>query len=370
MKRNKAYKFRLYPDSIQKQFFEQNFGNARFIYNIMLEDKIKHYEKTKTSLYNTPAQYKDKYEFLKKSDSLGLANEQLNLEKAYRSFFRNPKHFGFPKFKSKHKSKYSYSTNNQNIKGKNTIFIDNGKIRLPKIGFVKIIQDREFKRNHKIKTVTISRTRTNKYFASILIEYECDVKLVNPVSYIGLDFSMSDLYVDSNGNVANSSKLYRENEAKLAKEQRKLSNKVRGSSNYKKQKLKVARVHEKIANKRKDFLHKKSREIANLYDVVCIEDLNMSAMSKTFKFGKSVHDNGWGMFVNMLSYKMEESGKYLIKADKWFPSSKQCSGCGNKKEKLKLSERIYHCVSCDLEIDRDLNAAYNLKQYGIDNMKL
>ena len=359
----KAYKFRLYPISEQKQFFEQNFGNARFLYNKMLGDKIEHYKETKEMLYNTPAQYKKEFDFLKLSDSLALSNAQLDLERAYRNFFKNPS-FGFPKFKSKDKSKRAYKTNNQN----GSIYIDEGFIRLPKIGLIEIRMERQLPEGSKIKNVTISKTKTNKYFASIQFEYEKEVEQVQPESYLGLDFAMSDFYVDSEGVKGNYPKFFRASQDKLAKEQRKLSKMVRGSTNYNKQKIKVAKAHEKIANQRKDFLHKSSRKIANSYDVVCVEDLNMKAMSQTFKFGKSVHDNGWGMFRNMLKYKLEESGKQLIVADKFFPSTKQCSSCKNKKESILLSERIYNCTHCKLSLDRDLNAALNLKQYAIESI--
>ena len=228
--------------------------------------------------------------------------------------------------------------------------------------------ERNLPKNAKIKSVTVSKTKTNKFFAAINFEYEKEIKQVEPKTYIGLDFAMADFFVDSEGNKGNYPKFFRNSQEKLAREQRRLSRMIKGSNNYKKQKVKIAKIHEKIANQRKDFLHKTSRKIANSYDVICVEDLNMQAMSQTFKFGKSVHDNGWGMFVNMLEYKLIELGKYLIKADKFFPSTKRCSSCGNKKE-MKLSDRVYKCPSCGLEIDRDLNAALNLKQYGIKSIQ-
>ncbi len=365
MKIIKAYKFKLYPNEKQKQFFEQNFGNARFIYNKMLHDKIEHYKKTKEMLYNTPAQYKKEFEFLKLSDSLSLSNVQLDLEKAYKNFFRNPS-FGFPKFKAKHRSKSSYKTNNQN----GSICIDGKYVKLPKIGFVEIRMERQLPNGSIIKNATVSKTKTNKYFVSIQFEYEKEVEQVKPETYLGLDFAMSDFYVDSEGVKGNYPKFFKKSQEKLAKEQRKLSRMVKGSSNYNKQKIKVSKVHEKIANQRKDFLHKISRKKANSYDVICVESLNMKAMSQTLKFGKSVHDAGWGMFVKMLKYKLEESGKYLVVADKFFPSTKQCSSCNHKKDEMPLSERTYECESCGSKIDRDLNAALNLKQYAIKSMQV
>ena len=281
---------------------------------------------------------------------------------AYRNFFRTKK--GFPKFKKKGvKDSYRSCVINNNIR------IEDGFLKLPKIGLVPIRMERQLPQGSKIKNVTISKTKTNKYFASIQFEIQKNIKQVNPESFLGLDYSMSAFFVDSEGNEGNYPKFYRMAYENLAKEQRKLSKMKKYSNNYYKQKIKIAKIHEKIANQRKYFLHKTSRKIANSYDVVCVENLNMQAMSKVLKFGKSVHDNGWGMFVSMLEYKLTELGKFLIKADKFFPSTKQCSSCGNKQE-IPLSVRIYNCPDCDLKIDRDLNAALNLKQYGIKELKL
>lgn len=362
MKILKAYKFRLYPTEEQKNKINQTIGSARFIYNKMLEDKIKHYSKYKEPLNNTPAQYKKEYEFLKEVDSQALSQSHQDLNTAYRNFFR--KNSNFPKFKKKGaKDTYRSCVVNNNIR------IEDRCLKLPKIGLVEIRMERELPEGSKIKNVTISKTKTNKYFASIQFEFQKEIKQVQPESYLGLDFAMSDFYVDSDGNKGNYPKFYRLSQNKLAKEQRRLSRMKKGSNNYNKQKIKIAKIHEKIANQRKDFLHKTSRKITNSYDVVCVESLNMKDMSKKLNFGKSVHDNGWGMFVHMLKYKLEELGKHLIVADKFFPSTKQCSSCQNKKDEISLAERTYRCSSCELEIDRDLNAALNLKQYAIKSLQ-
>lgn len=289
---------------------------------------------------------------------LSFTNAQLNLEKAYKNFFKNPK-TGFPNFKSKH-GKNSYTTNNQ----KSSIRIEDGKIKLPKIGFVKIKQHRNIPENYILKSVTITKTKTGKYYASILFEYENIIEITEIEKAIGLDYSMKELFVASEGEKTDYPRYYRKAQEKLAKEQRKLSKCGKNSKNKEKQRLKVAKLHEKIANQRKDFLHKLSRKIANSYDTVCIEDLNMQGLSKALNFGKTVHDNGWGIFTTYLRYKLEEEGKRLVKIDKWFPSSKTCSNCGKIKEELSLSERIYSC-SCGLEIDRDINAAINIKRQGL-----
>lgn len=358
---NKAYKFRLYPNAEQRVMFAKTFGCVRFIYNKMLGDKISHYETTKQKLNNTPAQYKNEFEWLREVDSLALANAQLNLQTAYNNFFRSPK-VGFPKFKSKRRNRDSYTTNNQG----GNIHIKAGKLKLPKIGYVRIKQHRDIPINYILKSVTVSKTPTDKYYASLLFEYEdiITTKTIDADNIVGLDFSMKELFISSDGESANYPRFYRQAQEQLAKEQRKLSKCQKGSNNRNKQRKRVAKLHEKVSNQRKDFLHKLSKQITNAYDVVCVEDLNMQNMAQALKFGKSVSDNGWGTFITQLIYKLEDQGKQLIKIDKWFPSSKTCSNCGKVKETLSLSERTYHCEDCGFVEDRDVNAAINIRNQG------
>lgn len=356
---NKAYKFRLYPTNEQEIMFAKTFGCVRFVYNRMLADKIEYYERTKQKLNNTPAQYKSEFEFLKEVDSLALANAQMNLQAAYGNFFRSPK-VGFPKFKSKHRSRASYTTNNQS----GSVCIENNTLKLPKIGYVKLKQHRIILSSYELKSVTVSKTPSGKYYASVLFEYEHSIDTVPPENIVGLDFSMKELYVSSDGEFANYPRYYRQSLDKLKREQRKLSKCVKGSNNRSRQRLRVAKLHEKVSNQRRDFLHKQSRKITNSHDAVCIEDLNMKAMSQALNFGKSVSDNGWGMFVSYLKYKLTEQGKRLAVIDKWFPSSKTCSNCGNVKDELLLSERTYVC-ECGFVCDRDVNAAINIKNEGM-----
>lgn len=329
---NKAYKFRIYPSTEQKVLFAKTFGCVRFVYNKMLSDKIKYYEETKQKLNNTPAQYKTEFEWLKEVDSLALANAQMNLQKAYNNFFRSPK-TGFPKFKSKRKNRNSYTTNNQ----KGSVAIENGYIKLPKIGLVKLKQHRQISSDYKLKSVTISQTPSGKYYASVLFEYENQVQEQDLHNFLGLDFSMHELYKDSNGNEPAYPRYYRRAEKKLKREQRKLSLMRKGSENRNKQRKKVAKLHEKVANQRKDFLHKQSRQITNAYNCVCIENLDVKAMSQCLNFGKSVSDNGWGMFVNFLQYKLEESGKKLIKVDKFLQAVRYAMFAATKTRGLKIS---------------------------------
>ena len=274
-------------------------------------------------LRNTPASYKKEYPWLKEVDSLALANVQMHLESAFHKFFREPS-AGFPRFKSKKSSRKSYTTN-----------VVNGNIFLE-----------------------------GKYFASLLFCCENQTAEKRPAEkFIGIDFAMQGMCVFSTGKRAEYPMFYRNTEKKLAREQRKLSRCQKGSQNYKKQKKRVALCHEKIRNQRKDFQHKLSASLAESFDAVCVEDLNLKGMAGGLHLGKGVHDNGYGLFLSMLEYKLEERGKYLIKVDRYFASSKICSVCGNKKEELSLSDRIYYC-ECGNRMDRDANAAVNIMKEG------
>jgi putative transposase len=327
----------------------------------MLADKIEHYNKYQKRLNNTPAQYKSEFEWLKEVDSLALSNAQLNLQSAYNNFFRDKK-VGFPKYKSKKCNKHSYTTNYVN----GNIFIRDGKIKLPKVGFVKMKQHRIIPESYKLKAVTVSQTPSNKYYVSILFEYENQVHKTEPQKFLGLDFSMHELYVASDGTSAQYPRFYRQALKRLEREQHKLSKMQKGSNNRNKQRIRVARLHEKVANQRKDFLHKQSRQITNAYDCVCIEDLNMGAMSHSLNFGKSVADNGWGMFTTFLQYKLEDVGKQLVKIDRFFASSQLCSACGYQNSETKdLSVREWTCPRCQTHHDRDVNAAINIRNEGM-----
>ena len=366
---NKAYKFRLYPDKEQEILINKTFGCVRFVYNKMLSDRKDIYEiykynkeELKKQKQPTPAQYKVEYEWLKEVDSLALANAQMNLQSAYNNFFRD-KSVGFPKFKSKKTDKNSYTTNNQG----GNIRIEGIKIKLPKLGFVKVKNHRDIPKNQIIKSCTLSKSPTGKYYVSILVEFEQSYinYKINTNNIIGLDMDMKNLYTDSQGIRAGYPRFYRLMQDKLAKEQRKLSKMQKGSSNKNKQRIKVAKLHEKISNQRKDFLHKKSRELVNQYDIIVIEDLNMKAMSQCLNLGKSVSDNGWGMFTIFLKYKLKNEGKLLIKINKWYPSSKTCNNCGNINHELTLSDREWVCTNCGCIIDRDYNAAKNIRDEGL-----
>lgn len=370
---NKAIKYRLYPTTEQEVFFSKSFGCCRKIYNLMLNDIIESYKTTGKFEIVTPAKYKDEYPFLKEVDSLALANVQLNLQAALRNCFSKTrkKKNGFPKFKSAKHSRKSYTTNNQ----KGTVaIIDNEFIKLPKIGNVKAIIHRQPKADWIIKSATISKDSDDKYYVSVLFEFADtnSTYVADTTNAIGLDYASDGLYVDDKGNVGTNHKYYRESHKKLAKAQRKLSRRVGSgkgetkSSNYLKQLRKVNRIHRHIANQRLDNLHKISTEIANQYDVVCVESLNMKSMSnKGFGNGKATLDNGYGKFLSMLEYKLVDRNKYLVRVDKWYPSSQTCHCCGMLHPEMKdLAIRKMKC-DCGLTISRDQNAAINIKNEGL-----
>lgn len=349
----RAYKFRLYPNREQKEYFAKCFGCARFIYNQMLADKIKHYEKTGEMLNNTPTQYKKEYPWLKEVDSLALANAQLNLNKAYKNFFRD-KSIGFPKFKSK-KNRQSYTTNNQN----GTIYIKDGYIKLPKLkSMVKIKQHRQF--HGKIKSCTISKTPTNKYYISILID-ENIKQLPKSNNKVGIDLGIKDFAITSYGEIFENPKHLRKSEKRLQKLQRDLSRKKKGSNNRNKARLKVAKLHEKIANQRKDFLHKVSTQLIHENQVVVIEDMRVKNMMQNRKLAKAISEVSWFEFRRMLEYKAKWYGRELIIAPSNYASSQLCSNCGNKSSQTKdLGCRTYICPVCGMVMDRDINASKNL----------
>ena len=369
---NRAIKYRAYPTTEQSVMFAKTFGCCRKVYNLMLSDKIESYKSTGKFVTVTPAKYKKDYPYLREVDSLALANKQMDLQEAFRNCFSKSrkKNNGFPKFKSAKHTRKSYTTNNQ----KGTVAITNNSIRLPKIGHVKAIIHRKPDDNWSIKSATVSQESDGKFYISVLFEIADTINtyVADTTNAIGLDYASDGLYVDNNGNVGTNHKYYRESHDKLAKAQRRLS-RMQGarkheikSKNYIKQLRRLNKIHRHISNQRLDNLHQISTKIANLYDVVCVESLNMKFMSnKGFGNGKATLDNGYGMFLSMLEYKLSERNKYLVKVDKWFPSSQICHCCGEVHPEMKnLTIRTMKC-DCGLTISRDQNAAINILREGL-----
>lgn len=374
MERLKAYKFRIYPTEEQEIFFAKSFGCVRKVYNLMLDTRIKAYEETKNNAskkmsFPTPAKYKEEFPFLREVDSLALANAQLNLDKAYKNFFRD-KSVGFPRFKSKKNPVQSYTTNNQ--KGTVCLF-DTKFIKVPKLkSLIRIKLHRQPK--GMIKSATISRHSSGKYYISLLCKEEVS-ELPKTNSVIGIDLGITDFAILSDGQKIDNNKFTSKMAKKLKREQRKLSRrallaKKKGTNlfeakNYQKQKRKVARLHEKVMNQRTDFLNKLSTEIINNHDIICIEDLNTKGMLRNHKLAKSISDVSWSSFITKLQYKADWYGRKIIKIDKWFPSSQICSECGHKDGKKSLEIREWTCPICHAHHDRDINASINILTEGL-----
>ena len=366
----KAYKYRIYPNEEQKIMLSKTFGCCRFVYNHYLHKRITSYNADKSSLNKTECnnhlnrELKAEKEWLCEVDKFALTNSVYNLDKAYQNFFRrvkNGENPGFPKFKSKYNNQQSYTTNftNGNIK----VMFEGNLIKLPKLTPVNAVLHREF--DGMIKSATVSRTCSDKYYVSVLVEVQQE-KLPAAENKIGLDLGLKDFAVDSDGNTHKNQKILAKYEKKKNRLQKRLSRKKKGSSNRRKQRKKLAEIHEKIANIRKDNLHKLSRGIVNENQVIISEDLNVSGMMKNHNLAKSISDVSWSEFTQYLAYKSEWYGRIYHKIDPFYPSSQLCHVCGYKNTDVKdLKIREWICPECKTNHDRDINAAKNILAKGL-----
>lgn len=378
----KAYKYRIYPNKEQQTKINQFFGCCRFVYNKCIEwysDAYKSWKENGTDIGKTPllTNFKKDFEFLKECDNAALAYSRSNFERAIKDFIRSKKgkrkgkRLGFPKFKSKHKSKMTYKTCDAHG---GIRFVDGSHIKLPKMGLVKCVKHRDF--DGVIKAVTVEMKPSGKYYISVMVECPNEIELkinkknnYNNLNVVGLDMSLSDFVVSSHeedNTIVKYVRNYRKNEKHLSKLQHKLSRKEKGSKNRMKSKRQVAVLHEKIANQRKDFINKTALYFASKYDVIVLEDINLQNMSRTLHLGKSVTDLGFGEFRTLLEQKCNEYDTTIFYVDKWYPSSKMCSSCGTINKSLKLSDREWVCTECGTCHNRDFNAALNLEHYFTD----
>lgn len=356
-----GYKYRIYPNKTQEELINRTLGSCRFVFNHFLavrrdQWQINHqsvtYNQTASMLTNLKRY--EETSWLKEVDSMALQESLRNLDTAYQNFFA--KRAKYPRFKSKHRHSQSYRTRNQS----NGIRFVDGKLKLPKIGLVKIKQHREFE--GKILNATVSRTASGKYFVSLCVEQDVENLLrSNNGGQIGIDVGLKEFYSDSNGNTVANPRILRKLSKKLLREQRRLSRKLPRSSNRNKQRVRVARVHEKIANIRKDFLHKVSTQLVRENQTIAVEDLQVKNMLKNHKLAKAISDVSWSEFFRQLEYKAELYGSEIMKVPTFYPSSQTCHVCGYQNAGTKdLSVREWTCPQCGTKHNRDTNAARNI----------
>lgn len=359
----KAFKLRFYPTKEQEILLNKTFGCSRFVWNKKVEDFNSWTPNSGKVKEKTIKEMKNEFPFLSEVPYNALEQKLMDFQETKRQFFNKgrKKKLGRMKFKSRR--------NRQSFRLSYSAFsIKEGKIRAVKIGVLDLRgYDLEKIPLEECKRITISKDTSGKFFCSILVKMNIDLK---PLSgrMVGIDLGIKDLFILSDGQVVNNPKWFRENQSKLKNAQRHLSRKKKGSRRREKQRIKVARIHEKIQNQRMNFLHEVSSALVNNYDVICIEDLNVSGMMKNHKLSKSIQDASWSTFVYLLSYKCSWYGKTLVKIDRFFPSSKTCSSCGFKMDEMPLNIREWNCPSCGKKHDRDINAAKNILVRGFSDL--
>jgi len=359
----KAYKYRIKPTKAQELKLNQFFGCSRFIYNWGLNRKSEVYsnEDKNLSVFDlmrevTQLKKDENFTWLKDSNAQILQISLRNLDNAYTSFFK--KKSGFPKFKKK--------SNSQSFQYPQGVKVNENKVFLPKIGWVKFFNSRDF--TGDIKTVTVSKNPSGEYYVSILVDNNQELPAKKPIqksTAVGLDFGIKDLVITSDGEVFENQKHFHKMKAKLKVAQRSLARKQKGSKSRERQRLKVAKLYQKVTNQRMDYLHKISTYLVNTYDTICTEDLSVESMLKEKRLSSLISDASWSTLRQILDYKCSWYGKNLQVIRRFEPSSKRCNSCGNIKQSLLLSERVYHCEKCKASMDRDLNAALNIKDYGL-----
>lgn len=363
-KRNTAIKLRVYPTAEQAAQIDKTFDCCRFLWNQMLSDEQEFYAATGEHFIPAPARYKKDFPFLKEADSLALASVHQNLRRAFQKFFDQPGNYRYPVFKRRNNACGSYTTYCQYFKSGPTVYLTDEGIRLPKLGILRANFHRKPLHWWTLKSATISKSATGKYFCSILYEFEEEIP--EPVipekdTTLGVNFSAAHIYVDSEGGAGEIPPHILKSQEKLRAAQRKLSRMERGSKNYEQQLQKVRSLHEHIANQRRDHLHKESRRMADRYDAVCVSDVDLREAARRMK--KSV-DAGYGELRIQLAYKLERQGKPFITVKKFSPTARTCSHCGYENPEVSAA-KSWKCEKCGAKIDRAVNSAANIKKFGL-----
>ncbi|EII5635357.1 transposase [Vibrio cholerae] len=366
----RATKIRIYPTQEQAEFLIAQFGAVRFAYNKALHLKSHMYRKHGVTLNPKKdikpllavAKKSRKYQWLKEYDSIALQQSVINLHQAFDNFFNPKLKAKYPQFKRRHGKQSSYHCVG--------VKVLDGSIKLPKMKPIEANVHREIE--GVVKSITVSLSKTGKFYASILandgVEALTPLHTVRTVT--GVDLGLSHFAIESNGRKTANPRFVKRAEKNLRRKQRQLSRKAKGSANRAKARILVAKCHEKVANARADFQHKLSRTLVDENQAVIVETLKSANMMKSRKLAKHIADASWHSFVAKLEYKLKEQGKHLVKLDQWYASSKTCHCCGHKMEDMPLSVRKWDCPSCGTtDIDRDLNAALNIRDKGILELK-
>ena len=357
----------LYPTPEQEALFQKTFGCCRYIWNRMLADHEEFYYATDKHFIPTPAKYKKEVPFLREVDNQALIQEHNKLSQAFRNFFRNPAAFGYPRFKRKKDGRDRFTACNHVMGESATICITQNAVRMTKAGLVRAKFPRRPRSGWRLTRITVERTKTGRYYGCLL--FACPVHKPEPVEptaerTIGLKYSVSHFYVTDGGAAADPPRWLKQSQEKLAAIQQKLSRLQPGSRNYQEQVQTYRLLHERIANQRRDFLHKESRRIANAWDAVCIRGDSLRAISGALGSGE-VLNSGFGMFRELLRYKLERQGKQLLEVDRFVPTTKVCSACGAVTESIPPKAQRWICPVCGAEHRRGVNAAVNIKAKGL-----
>lgn len=355
-KRIRSYKYRIYPNKTQELLFLKTFGCVRFYWNQMVET-FNNFEKG-SSIFKTAKQMRDEYDFMKEVSSVAIQQKERDFDQFKKQFFSKKRKtkLGRPGFKSK------YHYNSFRIANTSAKLVE-GKLRLPKIGLVRIVIDRHIPKNTKILSYTVSKNKSNQYFVSIAVEEYITFKQKTNKD-VGIDVGIKEFAIQSDGLLVSNLKLYAKNQSRLVKLQKYHSRSKKGSNRREKSRKKIAKLYQKISNQKSFFLHNYTSYLVQNYDNIFIEDLDTEGLKTKKILSKEISDASWGEFFRILSYKCEWYGKNLVKIDRFYPSSKTCCKCGTIKQDLTLKDRTYECSNCKQTIDRDLNASLNILKQG------